>query len=78
MLLNKRVWLRSEQVLAPWEELAKVTNDGKLVVSSTKDRKASVSLSLRDVDNAVVLDSLLDILWKDGNYAKLRSGTLFR
>ena len=78
IVLTKRVWLRSERILTPWEELAKLTHDGKLTISCTKDRKAFVSLSLRETDNAVVLDSLLDVLWKEGNYAKLRAGTLFR
>lgn len=76
--LPKRKWFSSERYFAPWEELSKATQGGELWIGSTKEPKASASLSLRDLDNAVILERLLDILWKDGNYAKLRSGTLFQ
>lgn len=76
--LPKRKWFSSERYFAPWEELRQGTKGGELWIGSTKEPKASVSLGLRDIDNAVILERLLEILWKDGNYAKLRSGTLFQ
>jgi hypothetical protein len=76
--LPKRKWFSSERYFAQWEELSKATQGGALWIGSTRESKASVSLALRDVDNAVVLERLLHILWKDGNYAKLRAGTLFQ
>jgi len=76
--LPKRKWFSSEPYFAQWEELSKSSQGGALWIGSTKESKASVSLALRDVDNAVILERLLEILWKDGNYAKLRSGALFQ
>ncbi len=76
--LPKRGWLSSGPYFGRWEELTKSTSDGCLSISSTREEAASASLSLRDVDNAVVLDRLLDFLWKEGNYAKLRDCVLFR
>jgi hypothetical protein len=76
--LDKRSWFKSEPYFGAWEELTKVTASGQLKVGSTREPKASVAMSLRDVDNAVVLERLLDILWKEGNYARLEAGTLFR
>lgn len=76
--LGKRSWLRSEPYFANWEELTKVTASGQLKIGSSREPKASATLSLRDVDNAVVLERLLGILWKDGNYARLEAGTLFQ
>ena len=76
--LDKRSWFKSEPYFGGWEELTKVTASGQLKIGSSREPKASVTLSLRDIDNAVVLERLLGILWKDGNYAKLEAGTLFQ
>jgi hypothetical protein len=65
MWLGKRSWFKSEPYFAGWEELTKVTDSGQLRIGSTREPKASVALSLRDADNAVVLERLLGVLWKD-------------
>jgi hypothetical protein len=78
MWLGKRSWFKSEPYFAGWEELTKVTVSGQLKIGSNREPKAGVALPLRDIDNAVVLERLLGILWKDGNYAKLEAGTLFQ
>jgi hypothetical protein len=77
MWLQKRSFFRAEPYFAGWEDLAKSNQGGMLTVSASREPSARVELSLRDVENAVILDRLLDYLWKDGNYLKLRNGTLF-
>jgi hypothetical protein len=73
---QKQGWFSSTPFFSQWEDLRKVTADGCLKLSSDADSQATAQLSLREVPNAVVLDRLLEILWKDGNHEKLRTGTL--
>jgi hypothetical protein len=72
--LTKRRWLRSEPLFCPWTDMRYWSAGGNLVIGSASEPKATALLSYRDVDNAHILEQLLEFLWKDGNYAKLERG----
>ena len=72
--LTKRHWLKSEPFFSQWTDMRYWSAEGNLILGSASEPKATAQLSYRDVDNAHVLEHLLEFLWKDGNYAKLERG----
>lgn len=72
--LQKKKFFSSEPYYAKWEELKIGSGSGKFVIMSEKEKKAAAELSYRDMDNVHVLESVMEFLWKDGNFQKLRRG----
>lgn len=72
--LTRRHWLKSEPFFCQWTDMRYWSAEGNLTLGSASEPKATAQLSYRDVDNAHVLQHLLEFLWKDGNYAKLERG----
>lgn len=74
IMLKKHKFLGYDPYYAKWEDLSISNGNGTFVISSNSEKKASAELSYRDVDNVHILEHVMRFLWKDGNYAKLRSG----
>jgi hypothetical protein len=68
-------FFKSERRFVPWEKLAMSSAKGQLHLGED-GRGPSISMSFRDVDNVVVLERLIEFLWSDHNFLKLRRGEL--
>ena len=56
------ILLWKEEVLVPWSEVRFSVANGKLNLSSAKNRKFSKSYSLREVWNAVIFEQITKVL----------------
>lgn len=74
IVLMRHKFLQSEPVYYPWQDLSIGSGSGNFNISATKDSKASVQLSYRDIDNVHILEKVMRFLWEDGNYRKLQNG----
>lgn len=74
ILLRKQKFLGSDPFYAKWEELSISNAAGAFVIQAKKEKKATTTLSYRDVDNVHILEAVMRFLWKDGNYQKLSRG----
>jgi len=74
LLQKKKFFLSSEPFYAKWEDLRIGSQDGNFIISTPKEKNATARLSYRELDNVHVLQAMMEFLWKEGNYQKLRRG----
>ncbi len=48
-------WFSDKQELCPWNRLSAVLSNGELVISDSTNSKATISMPLKEIDNAFVL-----------------------
>ena len=70
----KRPFFAYREHLVKWRELVLENGPGSFIVSSRKNRSARAELAYREVDNVVILESVLRFLLKDGNLDRLDAG----
>lgn len=70
IVLKKRKFLKSEPVYHTWDLVTFKYYDGNLVINSKRVKKCYCSVSLKDVDNAHILDSCIRSAFKNG-YTRL-------
>lgn len=73
--LEVHKFLGTDKYLAPWSDLSIRNGAGTFVINSNSNKKAYAVLKYRETWNVHILEAVMRFLWKDGNHAKLASGS---
>lgn len=73
MLKNHKLF-RQEPYFTKWEDLRIGNGNGTFGIWSDREKKANAEFSYENTNNAHIIESVVRLLLKDGNYQKLRTG----